>query len=177
MEIIRILMSRTAGLGLDKSKQASSFRNRILAVFLAVTFICTLSSCSKKPAELYEEGMKAYIAQDYTKAQDDFARGIKKEGDTKLYAGFIAANLVTGKYPNVITAYNTLSDSIHSTLVRILGAKSVGSYGITSKIIPYKTTGGNIVPPDFPETIVLQATADFREYLVVKQQIENDIRK
>jgi hypothetical protein len=155
----------------------NSSRDRVLAALLGIALACTISSCSKKPAESYNDGIKAIAANDYARAQDYFADGIKNNGDMKLYAGFIAADLVTGKYPAVISAYNALSDSIHSSLVQMYGARVMKIVGISSKIIPYNTSGGNKIPPDFPDTIVLQCMANYQQYLVMKQQIENAIGK
>ena len=147
----------------------------ILLAVLALSFL--VSSCSKKPAELYDEGMKSFAAGEYAKAQEYFADGIKKEGSTQLYAGFIAANLVTGKYPQVNTAYNQLSENIHSYLAGRFGERIFRSLGITTELVPYETKGGNTIPTDFPATIVLQASADYSDYLAIQQQIDTIIKK
>jgi hypothetical protein len=147
----------------------------ILLAVLSLSFL--ISSCSKKPAELYDDGMKSFAAGDYAKAQQYFADGIKKEGSTHLYAGFIAANLVTGKYPQVNTAYNQLSGNIHSYLAGRVGERIFRTLGITTELVPYDIKGGNKLPPDFPATIMLQATADYSDYLAIQQQIDTILKK
>ncbi len=88
-----------------------------LLPLLALAASLVLASCSAKPEHLQELGMKAYAAGEYAKAQEYFAEGIKKEGTKELYAGFIAANLLTGKYPVLNTAYNGFCDDFHSSLM------------------------------------------------------------
>lgn len=139
---------------------------------LAFSFI----SCSKKPAELYDEGMKSFFTGNYEKAQENFADGIKKGGSNSLYAGFIAANLVTGKYAPVNSAYNDFTDGIHKVLVMVYGERSMKILGATTKIIPYKTNGGNKLPQDFPQTIEIQAIADRQGFMVIKEQIDKIIK-
>ena len=146
-------------------------------LLLAVMSPLILMSCSKSPEQYQEEGLKAFAAGQYAKAQEYFADGIKKEGNTQLYAGFIAANLVTGKYPEIISAYNRLSDDIHSSLIRLYGKGLFANLGITTDLIPYKVDGGNQIPPDFPQTIALQANADFDGYITIKGQIDGILRK
>ncbi len=148
-----------------------------LFLLLTVALPLLLVSCSKNPRQFQEEGMKAYVAGDYAKAQDFFADGIKKEGSRELYAGFIAANLVTGRYPQINAAYNTLCDDIHASLVNLYGKRSVQALGVTSGLTPYKIAGGNQVPSDYPQTIMLQENADFSGYLTIKGQIDSILRK
>ncbi len=163
MEILRILNSdRYTG-------------HWIIPILLLMAI--SIVSCSKKPAQYYDLGMNAFKAGQYAKAQEDFADGIRKGGNTNLYAGFIAANLVTGKYPEVNSAYNGLCDHIHSSLEQMYGPRLISVIGISSKLIPYSTKGGNKIPSDFPETIALQSNVDYQGYLAVKQQIENAIKK
>jgi hypothetical protein len=149
-------------------------KSMLLAV-LSLAFL--ISSCSKKPAQLYDEGMKSFAAGDYAKAQEYFADGIKKEGNTQLYAAFIAANLVTGKYPQVNTAYNQLCENIHSYLAGRFGERIFRNLGITRQLIPYEIKGGNTIPPDFPATIALQASADYSDYLAIQGQIDTIVKK
>ncbi len=144
-------------------------------VILSLSLLFT--SCSKKPAQLKEEGMTAFAAGEYAEAQEYFADGIEKEGSTQLYSGFIAANLVTGKYPQVNTAYNQLSENIHSYLAGRFGERIFQNLGITRELIPYEIKGGNTIPPDFPATIVLQAAADYTDYLAIQQQIDTIVKK
>lgn len=165
-------------MGIIRHLKTEKIRNlsvRLVPLILLSTIF--LSSCSKKPDELYSDGMKSFTAGDYAKAQEYFSDGIKKDGGENLYAGFIAANLVTGKYPQVNSAYNQFTDGIHAALVRLYGDKILKVFGITTKIIPYNTSGGNQIPPDFPQTIVIQAAADYQGYLAVKQQIDGTIKK
>ncbi len=165
MEILRIL----------KTGIFMNFKAWLVPLVLLSTLF--LSSCSKKPDELYNDGMKLFIAGDYEKAQKYFSDGIKKNGGENLYAGFIAANLVTGKYPQVNSAYNQFTDGIHGALLRLYGSRVLKMYGITSEIIPYNTSGGNRIPSDFPQTITIQAAADYQGYLAVKQQIDSAVKK
>jgi hypothetical protein len=157
----------------------SRFKIYDLKFIVAAAFILALSfvSCSRKPAELYNDGMKSFVAGDYGKAQENFADGIKKGGSDSLYAGFIAANLVTGKYAPVNSAYNDFCDGIHQSLVKVYGARAVKMVGVTSGIIPYKTGGGNKLPQDFPQTIDLQAMADYQGFIAVKQQIDKVVKQ
>ena len=148
-----------------------------LIILLVLPLSLLVASCSKKPAQLYDEGMKSFAAGEYAKAQEYFADGIEKEGSTQLYAGFIAANLVTGKYPQVNTAYNQLSENIHSYLAGRFGQRIFRNLGITKELVPYEINGGNTIPPDFPATIVLQASADYTDYIAIQQQIDNVIKK
>ncbi len=146
-------------------------------LFLILAFPLFLVSCSKNPQQLQGEGMKAYAAGEYAKAQEYFADGIKKEGTRELYAGFIAANLVTGKYPQINSAYNMFCDNIHASLVNLYGKRSILALGVTSGLTPYKIKGGNQIPSDYPQTIMLQETADFSGYLIIKGQIDSILRK
>ena len=136
----------------------------------------SLVSCSKKPAELYDDGMKSFVAGNYEKAQENFSDGIKKAGSDSLYAGFIAANLVTGKYPTVNSAYNDFTEGIHSVLVRMYGERSMKTVSVTNQIIPYKANGGNKLPQDFPQTIEIQAIADRQGFTLIKDQIDKLIK-
>lgn len=136
-----------------------------------------LASCSRKPEALYVDGMKAFAAGKYTEAQDYFADGIRKNGGDSLYAGFVAANLVTGKYVQVNAAYNQFTDGIRNYLVQLYGERVLQHYGVVAKIVPYKTSGGNQLPSDFPSTIVTQARADIEGYFTLKQQIDNLLKK
>jgi len=154
-----------------------AIRNSQFITVLGIALALTISSCAKKPAELYQDGMKAYEAGNYSKAQENFAAGIKKNADVNLCAGFIAANLVTGKYPGIITAYNQFSDGIRSEVEKTYGPRVVTALAITSELIPYNTSGGNKIPKDFPQTIVLQASADPGGYYFLTQQIVNIIKK
>lgn len=142
---------------------------------LAASFL--IASCSKKPIELYNDGIKSFTAGNYEKAQENFSDEIKKDGNDSLYAGFIAANLITGKYPQVTQSYNDFTNGIHDTLVKMFGEAAMKYYGATTEIIPYKTGGGNKIPPDFPQTVAIQARADSQGFLAVKQQINNVIKK
>ncbi len=149
-----------------------------------IPFIFLLSSCSKKPAELYSDGMKSFAAGNYEKAEENFADGIKKGVQTdsprrsdSLYAGFVAANLVTGKYAEINAAYNDFTDGIHNSLVKMYGERAMKTVGIAKEIIPYKTGGGNQLPPDFPQTVVIQEIADRQGFFTVKQQVDAVIKK
>lgn len=146
-------------------------------IFFAFASAMLLASCSKKPAELYNDGMKSFVAGKYQDAQEDFAKGIKKDGSDTLYAGFIAANLVTGKYTQINQTYNDLSEAIHDSLVALFGEKAMKFYGATTELIPYKIDGGNRLPQDFPQTIVLQSVADRQGFFTIKQQIDKIIKK
>lgn len=160
---------------IEGHKPNGTMKRLFIFITLALPFL--LVSCSKNPQQLQKEGMKAYAAGDYAKAQEYFADGIKKEGTRELYAGFIAANLVTGKYPQINSAYNSLCDNIHSSLVDLYGKRAILSLGITSGLTPYKINGGNQIPSDYPQTIMLQETADFSGYLIIKGQIDSILRK
>ncbi len=149
-------------------------KSHIVLVLMLSLFV---ASCAKKPAQLYDDGMKAFAAGEYDRAQEDFADGIKKEGGAQFYSGFIAANLVTGKYPQINSAYNQLSDKIHSSLVALYGKNLFLELGIAKELIPYNVNGANQVPPDFPETIGLQAKADYEDYLAIEQEIDNLVKK
>jgi hypothetical protein len=142
-----------------------------------LTSVFLLASCSKKPAELYTDGMKLFATGKYDDAQEDFAKGIKRDGNDSLYAGFITANLVTGKYPQINQIYNDFTDGIHNSLVIMFGERTMKFYGATTEIIPYKTGGGNRVPTDFPQTVAIQALADRQGFFTVKQQIDKVIKK
>ena len=104
-------------------------------------------------------------------------RASKENGSDSLYAGFIATNLVTGKYPQINQTYNDFTDGIHNSLVTMFGEKAMKFYGATTEIIPYKIGGGNQVPPDFPQTIAIQAIADRQGFFAVKQQIDKALKK
>ena len=151
--------------------------NLKIIIFILPTLVLLVVSCSKKPAELYNDGMKSFASGNYEKAQENFADGIKKNGSDSLYAGFIAANLVTGKYSSVNSAYNDFSDGIHNIIIRLYGPKAVRALGIAKELIPYKAEGGNKLPADFPQTIAIQAVADRDGFFVVKQQIDKIIKK
>jgi len=146
-------------------------------VLLLLLVSLAVSSCAKKPQELYDLGMKSYSAGDYSGALDYFKDGIRKDDSPNLYSGFIAADLVTGKYPEIISAYNNFSDGIHASLVRKFGTRTVSAYSIAKELIPYKTSGGNKLAPDFPGTIQLQIKADYQGYLTLKQQVDIVIKK
>lgn len=146
-------------------------------ILFALVCIISFASCSKKPAELLSDGLKSFSAGDYAKAQEDFEDGIKKNGGDTLYDGFIAANLVTGKYAPINSDYNSFTDGIHQSLIKMYGERQVRFYAITKEILPYKTEGGNKVPPDFPETVATQAMADRQGFYFIKQQIDNILRK
>jgi hypothetical protein len=148
-----------------------------LIIFSALLFAFLNSSCSKKPAELYSDGLKSFAAGNYEKAQQSFADGIRKGTSDSLYGGFIAANLVTGKYASINSAYNDFTNEIHDTLVKMYGARPMKVVAVATEIIPYKTNGGNRLPPDFPQTVATQAIADRRDFLTIKQQIDNIIKK
>ncbi len=148
-----------------------------IKLFLVLTSAFLLASCSKKPAEFYNDGMKSFVAGKYDEAQENFTKGIKKDGNDSLYAGFIAANLVTGKYPHINQVYNDFTDGIHNSLVRMFGERAIKFYGATTEIIPYKTVGGNRLPMDFPQTVAIQALADRQGFFTVKQQIDKVIKK
>lgn len=147
----------------------------LLELLLVLVFF--LASCSRKPEAFYVDGMKSFAAGKCAEAQEYFADGIRKNGTDSLYAGFIAANLVTGKYAQVNAAYNQFTDGIRGSLVQLYGERVLRLYGITTKIIPYKTSGGNQLPPDFPLTVVVQVRADIQGYFTLKQKIDNLIKK
>ena len=155
--------------------EIGDLRPHLLLSFLILTVF--LTSCSRKPEALYTDGMKSFAAGKYSEAQSDFADGIRKNGGDSLYAGFIAANLITGKYAQLNAAYNGFTDGIHSYLVQLYGEKVLQHYSIAAKIIPYKTSGGNELPPDFPSTVLTQARADIEGYFTLKQQIDNVVKK
>ena len=69
---------------IDINRHTGMMKNIFVFLTLALPFF--LVSCSKNPQQLQEEGMKAYVAGDYAKAQEYFADGIKKEGTRELYA-------------------------------------------------------------------------------------------
>ena len=121
--------------------------------------------------------MKAFAAGDYAKAEEYFAEGIRKGGDERLYAGFVAANLITGKYPGTNSAYNDFCDRIHSFLAGRYGEQLFLSVGITTKLIPFKVDGGNDIPHDYIQTIVLQENADFGGFIALKDQINSVLKK
>jgi len=184
VEIIRLLIPRILNLGSRIDRQGPVFQNSKSLLLITIALAMLSASCSKKPVELYREGMSSFTAGKYADAQESFARGIKKnvqsdifgKGDS-LYAGFIAANLVTGKYSAVNSAYNDFTDSIHASLVRMYGEKTMMLIGATTKIIPYKAEGGNKLPSDFPETVAVQGIADHKDFAAIKQQIDDIIRK
>ncbi len=157
-------------------KPCSAIRNLNYAVFLAFVVSLFLSSCSKKPVELYDEGMKSFVAGKYEEAQESFSDGIRKGGSDSLYAGFIAANLVTGKYAGINSAYNDFSDGIHKLLVRLYGERAMKMLSAVDPLIPYKATGGNKLPQDFPQTIEIQAIADREGFAAIKEQIDKIVR-
>jgi len=149
--------------------------NSTFRILFALAFL--LSSCSKKPAELYNDGIKSFAEGNYEKAQENFSNGIKKGGSDSLYAGFIAANLVTGKYTFINSAYNDFTDGIHKLLVRMYGERTMKAISVTREIIPYKTSGGNKLPQDFPQTVEIQAIADRLGFVNIKQQIDKIIKE
>ncbi len=151
--------------------------NSASVILIALAISCFITSCSKKPGELYNDGLKSFASGDYAKAQENFADGIKKNGSDSLYAGFIAANLVTGKYAPVNSAYNDFTDGIHSLLVKMYGERPMKMVGATTRIIPYKIEGGNQLPPDFPQTVEIQAIADRQGFFFLKQQIDKIVKK
>lgn len=144
---------------------------------LAFSMSMLLTSCSKTPEQYQEMGMKAYTAGQYAKAQKYFADGIEKEGTRELYAGFIAANLMTGKYPQINSEYNRFCADIHTSLVAKYGQTFFLTFGITTKLIPYKINGGNQLTQDFPQIIALQESVDFSGYIRIKGQIDSIVRK
>ena len=155
-----------------------------IIILSALLLSSLLVSCSKKPAELYDDGMKSFTAGNYEKAQESFTDGIKKSvqkdlfvGSDSLYAGFIAANLITGKYAPINSAYNEFTDGIHAWLVNSYGERVIKMVGVTKEIIPYKTGGGNRLPPDFPQTVAVQAIADHQGFANIRQQIDSIIKK
>ncbi len=158
------------------SKLKSLYQSIHYSTILLFLFALLLSSCSKKPAEYYRDGMASFLAGNYAEAQATFAKGIKDGGSDSLYAGFVASNLVTGKYPQVTAAYNKLSESIHRSLTELYGRQAVSMLGITTDLIPYNVNGRNKIPPDFPQIVMLQRAASYREYLALKQEVENQIR-
>jgi len=172
VEIIRILNFRFLIPGARFNTQISKLV--ILLVLLSVFF---LSSCSKKPTELYNEGMNSFASGNYEKALENFADGIRKDGNDSLYSGFIAANLATGKYALINSAYNDFTAGIHDSLLIIYGKRAMKIVGITSEIIPYKTEGGNMLPPDFPQIVDVQAIADRQAFATIKQQIDKIVKK
>ncbi len=154
-------------------------RRTIVRFVLVVALVMplALSSCSKDPEQLQEEGMKAFAAKEYAKAQDYFAEGIKKDGNENLYAGFVAANLITGKYPEINSAYNTLCEGIHDFLASRYGEGIFFTAGITTKLVPYKVDGGNDIPSDYIQTILLQINVDFSGYIALKDRINGVLKK
>ena len=121
--------------------------------------------------------MKSFAAGDYAKAMDYFADGIKKEDAPNLYSGFIASNLVTGKYPEINSGYNRFTDGIHASLVQMYGLRAVTMFSIAKQLVPYNINGGNKLPADYPETVALQIKADYEGYVTLKQQVDNTIKK
>jgi hypothetical protein len=179
VEILRNLNFKSLILDVQIKMHISRF---IILSALLLSFL--LVSCSKKPAELYDEGMKSFTAGNYEKAQESFSDGIKKSveknlfvGNDSLYAGFIAANLVTGKYAPINSAYNDFTDGIHAWLVNSYGERAMKMVGVTKEIIPYKPGGGNRLPPDFPQTVAVQAIADHQGFANMRQQIDSIIKK
>lgn len=154
----------------------SSFTKPLKIFFLAVISL-SLFSCTKKPAELYTNGIKQLKGGNFTKAQEYFSDGIKKDGGDSLYAGFIAANLVTGKYPEINSAYNDFTNEIRGAVEHLYGNRFVHLYGITSKIIPYNVNGGNQIPDDFYSTIELQIASDYPGFMPLKQLIYRTVKR
>jgi hypothetical protein len=148
-----------------------------LIIALLLSFQLFFGACSKKPAELYNEGMKSFTSGKYLEAQETFEKGIRKYDSDSLYSGFIAANLVTGKYPHVNESYNNFTDKIHDTLIKMFGEKIIRYYGITTSIVPYQVKGGNRIPPDFPATIAIQALADPEGFVTIKKEINKIVKK
>jgi len=148
-----------------------------LMFFSALLLAFLSSSCSKKPAELYDDGAKSFTSGSYERAQQSFTDGIRKGSSDSLYAGFIAANLVTGEYATIISAYNDFTNEIHDSVVKIYGARPAKVVAIATQIIPYKTGGGNRLPPDFPQTVEMQAIVDHQDFLTIKEQIDSIIKK
>ena len=176
---LQVLAGRSGGV----NSQVAA-RHRTATALLSLTLVFTLASCSKKPAELYKEGMKSFAAGNYEKSQENFSDGLRKiseedpewRGDS-IYAGFIAANLVTGKYPSLISAYNDFSNGIHASLVAMYGQRAMKITSVASALIPYKNNGGNRLPPDFPLTVFIQSVADHRGFANIKQQIDSLVKK
>ncbi len=152
-----------------------TMRGLFFVTTLALSLVFT--SCSRKPAQLQEDGMKAFAAGNYAEAGKYFAEGIRKGGDRQLYAGFIASNLVTGRYPKANAAYNNFCEGIHSYLAGRYGEQPVAAMGITTKLIPFKVDGGNVIPADYIRTILLQADADYAGYITLKNQINTVLKK
>jgi hypothetical protein len=165
---------------------ANRFRiqNPKFRILLMVTSAFLVASCAKKPVELYKDGLKSFAAGNYEKAQENFSDGIRKNDQAdsfdrsdSLYAGFIAANLVTGKYASINSAYNDFTKGIHDSLINLYGQRAMKMVEVTSEITPYKTGGGNRLPPDFPQTVVIQAIADHQGFYNIKQQIDGVVKK
>lgn len=172
MEILRNLNLKSSSLNSE-----FTIYNLLFGILSVLVLALGIAACSKKPAELFDDGIKSFAAGKYSDAEEQFADGIKKNGSDSLYAGFIAANLVTGKYPQLNSSYNQFTDGIRTSLVLLYGERALRHYGITSKIVPYKTEGGNQLPPDFPLVVVVQARADIQDFFTIKQQIDKLIKK
>lgn len=166
-------------MNLESSIRRGSHGGGRPALILLAAFIGSLmlASCSKTPEQYRQLGMKAFVAGEYAKAQKYFSEGIEKEGTRELYAGFIAANLVTGKYPQINSAYNRFCSDIHDSLVSKYGQVFFMTFGIATKLIPYKIDGANRLPPDFPQIVALQESVDFDGYVRIKGQIDSIVRK
>ncbi len=158
-------------------KSLIGIRDTSVALIAVLSISLMMASCSKKPAELQEEGMKAFAASQYKEAQEYFSDGIEKGATTQLYAGFIAANLATGKYPQINSAYNAFSDQIHSYVVGRYGMMYSLGAGIVKNLAPYNVNGQNVLPSDFPQTIAQQARADSSGFMMVRQQIDGVVKK
>ncbi|MGC8654175.1 MAG: hypothetical protein ACP5US_09330 [Candidatus Kryptoniota bacterium] len=154
----------------------SSFMKLLLILCLTVVSL-SLLSCAKKPTELYADGIKQLKAGYFKKAQEYFADGIKKDGGDSLYAAFIAANLVTGKYPDINSAYNDFTSEIRGAVEHLYGYRFVHLYGITSKIIPYNVKGGNQIPDDFYLIVQLQIASDYPGFMSLKQLIYQTVKR
>jgi hypothetical protein len=156
----------------------------VIEVLVVAGLSFVIASCSKKPMEFYHEGIKSFTAGKFEEAQESFSEGIRrslKEGSSlrndSLYAGFIAANLVTGKYAPIISAYNDLSKRIHTTLAGMYGERTMKMLGIVKEIVPYDTSGGNRLPRDYPQTIAIQAIADNSGFSMIEQQVDEIVKK
>ena len=73
--------------------------------------------------------------------------------------------------------YNDFTDGIHNSLVTMFGERPMKFYGATTRIIPYKIEWGNQLPPDFPQTVAIQAIADRQGFFSLKQQIDKIVKK
>jgi hypothetical protein len=154
-----------------------SYPMKLLVLLFLAGVSLSLLSCAKKPAELFTQGIKQLKAGDFTKAQEYFEDGIKKDGGDSLYAAFIEANLLTGKYPEINSAYNDFSSEIRGAVEHLYGYRFVRLYGITSKIIPYNVKGGNQIPVDFYLTIQLQIASDYPGFMQLKQLIYQTVKR